>query len=57
MVVSKRVAEAVAGVLSLSPSTPFDLLTETIPWVERYRIHLQAVNQHGVDFSRREWWF
>jgi hypothetical protein len=40
----------------LSPSADFDLLAQTVPWVERYRTHLVGIEQREVDFSRFDWW-
>ncbi len=34
----------------------FGLLTETIPWVDRYRPQLIGLRQSEVDFSKVEWW-
>ena len=79
MIVSKKVAEAVAGpddvrihALSriatgddvlywkyfqgLSSSASFDLLGQTIPWVDRYHTQLLRLQQVEVDFSKPEWW-
>ena len=40
----------------VSYSTPFDLLAETKPWVEKYRTELLGIPQSDVDFAQREWW-
>lgn len=41
---------------NISHSTPFDLLGETKPWVEKYRTALEKVKQSDVDFTKKEWW-
>jgi hypothetical protein len=41
---------------SLSTEIPFDLLVETIPWVDKYRSQLRALAQTKIDFSQSEWW-
>jgi len=40
----------------LSSSTPFDLLAETIPLVDKYRPQLLQLRQTKVDFTESEWW-
>ncbi len=42
--------------LRISNSTPFDLLTETKPWVERYKPELLKIKQSEIDFAQNEWW-
>lgn len=42
--------------LNVSNSTPFDLLAETKPWVEKYRTELVKIEQGEIDFSKDEWW-
>jgi hypothetical protein len=37
-------------------STPFDLLAETKPWVEKYRTELLRIPQSDIDFNLSEWW-
>jgi hypothetical protein len=41
---------------SLPSARSFDLLKETIPWVDRYWPQLVGLRQSAVDFSRVEWW-
>jgi hypothetical protein len=41
---------------NLSADSPFDLLAQTIPWVDKYRPQLLALQQTKVDFSQTEWW-
>ena len=40
----------------MSNSTPFDLLAETKPWVEKYKVDLEKIKQSEVDFTQNEWW-
>jgi hypothetical protein len=42
--------------LSVSNSTPFNLLAETKLWVEKYRTELMRTDQGEVDFAHDEWW-
>jgi glycogen debranching enzyme len=42
--------------LSVSCAAPFDLLTETKPWVDKYKAELEKIEQSEVDFSQNEWW-
>jgi hypothetical protein len=64
-VVSKHAGSSIAAqddvgyweyFLSLSPQISFDLLAETIPWVDRYRPQLLTLQQSKVDFSQSDWW-
>lgn len=50
---------------SLSTSSTYDLLEATKPWVDRYRIRMQDLDQdidlyvrpeHHIDFTQPEWW-
>jgi hypothetical protein len=40
----------------LSRPASFDLLEQTIPWVDKYRAQLLRLQQSEVDFSKPEWW-
>jgi hypothetical protein len=40
----------------LSSQASFDLVAETIPWVDKYRTHLLRIQQSDVDFSEDKWW-
>jgi hypothetical protein len=42
--------------LSISNSTPSNLLAETKPWVETYKTELLKIKQSDIDFSQNEWW-
>jgi len=42
--------------LSVSDSTTFDLLSETKPWVEKYRPELEKIKQSEIGFAQDEWW-
>jgi hypothetical protein len=64
-VVSQHVASRIAAeddllywqyFQTLSADSPFNLLAETIPWVDKYLPQLQALEQTKVDFSHAEWW-
>jgi len=41
---------------SLNADVSFDLLDQTIPWVNKFRPHLLGLQQSTVDFSQSEWW-
>jgi hypothetical protein len=41
---------------SLNADVSFDLLDQTIPWVNKFRPQLLGLQQSTVDFSQSEWW-
>jgi len=55
-IAAKSNAEKWKAFQSLSYHDEFDLLAETIAWVNRYKIDLLKLKCDDVDLSREQWW-